>query len=220
VTRPWRLGAENTDTYGKQELHEKVARVTALLPRVFEWARAIHPTQPLTSGVCYVESNLDGWNLGTLAQIQLRESDIVTFHNYGGPESFPEAGEVAEALWSTGHLHRVAARRQPEASSADVKSRSTWLQDPLYIVGHTEPRLPTHHPDVRLRSLLDLDVTVIARSLSYRWISGIDSVTEISNLAERSERSTRRRDVDLVQGFGRGPARVLQPDHDVPWPAR
>ena len=107
VTRPWRLGAENTDTYGKQELHEKVARVTALLPRVFEWARAIHPTQPLTSGVCYVESNLDGWNLGTLAQIQLRESDIVTFRNYGGPEAFPEAGEVAEALWSTGHLRRV-----------------------------------------------------------------------------------------------------------------
>jgi len=107
VTRPWRLGAENTDTYGKQELHEKVARVTALLPRVFEWARAIHPTQPLTSGVCCVESNLDGWNLGTLARIQLRESDIVTFRNYGGPEAFPEAGEVAEALWSTGYLHRV-----------------------------------------------------------------------------------------------------------------
>ena len=97
-----------------------------------------------------------------------------------------------------------------------MKSCSTWF----YIVSHAEPRLPTHHPDARLRSLLDLDVTVIARSLSYRWISGIDSVTEISKLAERSERTTRRRDVDLVQGFGRGPARVLQPDHDVPWPAR
>jgi hypothetical protein len=53
-----------------------------------------------------------------------------------------------------------------------VKSCSTWF----YIVSHAEPRLPTHHPDARLRSLLDLDVTVIARSLSYRWISGIDAV--------------------------------------------
>jgi hypothetical protein len=80
--------AENTDTYGKEELHDKVARVTALLPRVFEWARAVRPTQPLTSGICCVESNPNGRNLGTLAEIQLRESDIVTFHNYGGPETF------------------------------------------------------------------------------------------------------------------------------------
>jgi hypothetical protein len=35
-----------------------------------------------------VESNPNGRNLGTLAEIQLRESDIVTFHNYGGPETF------------------------------------------------------------------------------------------------------------------------------------
>jgi hypothetical protein len=81
-------GSENSDSYSKEELHDKVARVTALLPQVFEWARAVHPRQPLTSGVCCVESNRDGRNLDQLRQIQLRESDIITFHNYGRAESF------------------------------------------------------------------------------------------------------------------------------------
>ena len=81
-------GAENSESYGKEELPDKVARVIGLLPQVFEWARAVHPNQPLTSGVCCVESNPDGRDLGRLPQIQLRESDIITFHNYGGPESF------------------------------------------------------------------------------------------------------------------------------------
>jgi len=35
-----------------------------------------------------VESNVDGRNLSQLRQIQLRQSDIITFHNYGRAESF------------------------------------------------------------------------------------------------------------------------------------
>ena len=66
----------------------KVARVTALLPRVFQWAHAVHPTQPLTSGVWSVEDSPDGRNLGEIREIQLRHSDIVTFHNYGDAKSF------------------------------------------------------------------------------------------------------------------------------------
>jgi len=81
-------GSENLDSYSKEELRDKTARVTALLPQVFKWARAVHPTQPLTSGICCVESNADGRNLSQLRQIQLRQSDIITFHNYGKAESF------------------------------------------------------------------------------------------------------------------------------------
>jgi hypothetical protein len=79
---------ENRDSYAKQELGDKVARATALLPQVFAWARAVHPTQPLTSGVWGIENNPDGSNLSEMKRIQLRESDIITFHNYGGPQSF------------------------------------------------------------------------------------------------------------------------------------
>jgi len=83
-------GSDNQGSYPKQELRkdDKIARVTELLPQVFEWARAENPVQPLTSGVWDVDKSPDGVNLGTLQQIQLRESDIVSFHNYSWPEYF------------------------------------------------------------------------------------------------------------------------------------
>ena len=82
-------GADNAGSYPNEELKEKdIARVTALLPQVFEWAREANPKQPLTSGVWDVDTSPDGGNLGELQQIQLRESDIITFHNYSWPEYF------------------------------------------------------------------------------------------------------------------------------------
>ena len=83
-------GADNAGSYPKEELKEKdkIARVTTLLPLAFEWAREASPVQPLTSGVWAVDTSPDGANLGELQQIQLRESDIVTFHNYSWPENF------------------------------------------------------------------------------------------------------------------------------------
>lgn len=81
-------GADNAGSYPKTELKDKVALVTALLPQVFQWARQANPSQPLTSGVWAVDTAMDGSNLGELQRIQLRESDIITFHNYSWPEHF------------------------------------------------------------------------------------------------------------------------------------
>jgi len=81
-------GNLNNESYPRQEPPGKVARVTALLPRVFAWARATQPIQPLTSGVWSIEDNVDGRNLSEIRQIQLRESDVLTFHNYGDSVSF------------------------------------------------------------------------------------------------------------------------------------
>jgi len=81
-------GADNAGSYSNDELKDKTAQVTALLPQVFEWAREANPQQPLTSGVWAVDISLDASNLGDLQQIQLRESDIITFHNYSWPEYF------------------------------------------------------------------------------------------------------------------------------------
>jgi hypothetical protein len=81
-------GADNAGSYPKEELKNKTARVTALLPQAFEWAREANPMQPLTSGVWAVDTSPDGADLGDLQQIQLRESDIITFHNYSCPEYF------------------------------------------------------------------------------------------------------------------------------------
>jgi hypothetical protein len=55
-------GADNLESYPKQELKDKTARVTILLPQVFQWARDANPTQPLTSGVWGVDTSPDGAN--------------------------------------------------------------------------------------------------------------------------------------------------------------
>jgi hypothetical protein len=78
---------ENERSYAAEEPKDKVALVIALLPQVFEWAREANPTQPLTSGVW--RSNLwEGKAPNKVQEIQLRESDVITFHNYSWPENF------------------------------------------------------------------------------------------------------------------------------------
>ena len=81
-------GNSNMGSYSKEELKGKTERVLVLLPEAFEWAREVTPTQPLTSGVCCVDQAPDGSHLGKIEQIQLRESDVITFHNYSWPEYF------------------------------------------------------------------------------------------------------------------------------------
>jgi hypothetical protein len=65
----------------------KVKRVNELLPQVFAWAREVHPTQPLTSGV-WTWNWSDPKQESETVKIQLAESDIITFHDYGWPEVF------------------------------------------------------------------------------------------------------------------------------------
>jgi hypothetical protein len=81
-------GADNQGSYSKQELKDKNAKVETLLPQAFAWAREMNPIQPLTSGVWALGRNPDETKLGPLQEIQLRESDVVTFHNYSWPEYF------------------------------------------------------------------------------------------------------------------------------------
>jgi hypothetical protein len=81
-------GADNAGSYPGKEPKDKEARVAALLPQVFEWARAANPQQPLTSGVWDIDTSRDAAGQGELQRIQLRESDIITFHNYSWPEDF------------------------------------------------------------------------------------------------------------------------------------
>lgn len=79
----------NTVAYGKVELKNKAAIVAQLLPQVFAWAREAHPSQPLTSGVWEGDwSSLQ--SMSPVARIQIEQSDIITFHNYGWPEEFEQ----------------------------------------------------------------------------------------------------------------------------------
>jgi hypothetical protein len=77
----------NGSSYGKLEPANKQALVLALLPQAFDWARSVHPIQPLTSGVWTGDwTSLDRMSL--TARVQIEESDIISFHNYEWPEIF------------------------------------------------------------------------------------------------------------------------------------
>jgi cellulase (glycosyl hydrolase family 5) len=65
----------------------KVKRVDELLPKAFAWARAANPSQPLTSGVWAGNWSNPAKESAT-TKIQLAESDVISFHNYGWPEEF------------------------------------------------------------------------------------------------------------------------------------
>lgn len=54
-------------------------RSLPLLKQVFEWGWEIRPSQPLSVGVW-------NWGLDDLNAFQLAHSDIITYHNYNGPE--------------------------------------------------------------------------------------------------------------------------------------
>ena len=77
----------NDSSYKSLEPPNKIQLVQALLPKVFPWARAIDPLQPLTSGVWKGD-----WSspekLSAIEKIQLEQSDVISFHNYDGPAEF------------------------------------------------------------------------------------------------------------------------------------
>src|SRR5215469_7400615 len=77
----------NQGSYSKLEPSDKQKLVEALLPKVFAWARAAHPSQPLTSGVWDIDFE-KGVPLTKTQQIQVENSDVISFHNYGWPEKF------------------------------------------------------------------------------------------------------------------------------------
>jgi hypothetical protein len=65
----------------------KVEIVLKLLPQAFEWARSVHPQQPLTSGIWHKDSS---GGLPAMAKEQLDLSDITSFHNYDPADNFEQ----------------------------------------------------------------------------------------------------------------------------------
>jgi hypothetical protein len=86
----------NGNTYGPRDLKndDKVARVLPLLAKAFTWARAENPIQPLTSGVWWGDSWEDDDKLPPLYKLQLRASDVISFHRYAPLAPTKESADV------------------------------------------------------------------------------------------------------------------------------
>ncbi|MDT5152124.1 MAG: hypothetical protein QOI01_3857 [Mycobacterium sp.] len=89
----WNEPDNPASAYRTVERPDKFDLVAALLPQVFEWARAVDPVQPLTSGV-WQGTWADPGRLSTIAGIQLGNSDVISFHSYANPAGFE--GRIAE----------------------------------------------------------------------------------------------------------------------------
>jgi hypothetical protein len=183
---------ENPNSYAKDELRDKVTRVAVLLPQVFDWARAVNPTQPLTSGVWGIENNPDGSNLSEIKRIQLRESDFITFHNYGGPQSFQR-----QVSWLKKYNRPVICTEymaRPTGSTFALlpmaKEEEVGMINWGFVVGKTQTHLPWDswqrpyvqaQPAVWFHEVLHADGTpyVQAEVDLIRRLTGIEKVMRV-----------------------------------------
>ncbi|HET8855706.1 MAG TPA: cellulase family glycosylhydrolase, partial [Salinimicrobium sp.] len=77
------------DLYNEPGNNDKRTESMALLNNVFEWAREVDPSQPLSVG-------LWNWDLIELNTFQALNSDIITYHSYDGPEIHERLIELLE----------------------------------------------------------------------------------------------------------------------------
>jgi hypothetical protein len=84
----------NASSYGTREPKNKESSALLLLKKVFIWAREEGPQQPLTSGVWKGDWSNPA-KLSEFEKIQLGESDVITFHDYG---SLVDVGRHVSAL--------------------------------------------------------------------------------------------------------------------------
>jgi hypothetical protein len=77
----------NTSSYGRVEVKNKTELVLRLLPKTFEWARAAHPTQPLTAGVWQGDWSVHE-KMSPMNRLQIELSDVVSFHSYDDAAEF------------------------------------------------------------------------------------------------------------------------------------
>lgn len=69
------------DVYNECGSKNHYAQSLDLLKKIFSWARAINPDQPVTS--CYFSGS---WQMGEISAFVLSHSDIITYHSYEDAE--------------------------------------------------------------------------------------------------------------------------------------
>jgi hypothetical protein len=72
------------DLYNEPGNSNKNEKSAGLLIKVFTWAHAVNPDQPLSVG-------LWNWDFEALNKIQLKYSDVITYHDYDVPDKHLQA---------------------------------------------------------------------------------------------------------------------------------
>jgi hypothetical protein len=134
----------NAGSYEAVEAKNKKELIATLLPQVFEWARAVNPSQPLTSGV-YEGDWSSAAKRGPVERIQLEQSDVISFHNYDWVEEFEKQVGWLETYHRPIICTEFMAR--PAGSTFDAilpvaKKHHVGAINWGFVVGKTQTNLP------------------------------------------------------------------------------
>ena len=86
----------NDSSYGSQNLKQelppdqKAERAMELMAKTYAWARSVNPSQPLTTCVWRGDWS-DPAKLSPIDRFHLSNSDVISFHNYDGPDKMRHA---------------------------------------------------------------------------------------------------------------------------------
>lgn len=140
----WNEPDNPAHVYADVESKEKLERVADLLPRVFRWAREVDPRQPLTSAVWDGEW-ADPQRRSTIADIQLTNSDVITFHCYDEPAAFAdriaELSGLGRPIICTEYLARTLGSTVPDVLPVAQRSGVGAFNWGL-VAGKTQTYLP------------------------------------------------------------------------------
>ncbi|MBS1527152.1 MAG: cellulase family glycosylhydrolase [Bacteroidetes bacterium] len=78
------------DLYNEPGNSNKGDKSLNLLSKIFAWARAVNPDQPLSAGMW-------DWSLEKLNAYQLTHSDVITYHDYEDPEKHERVVQILKA---------------------------------------------------------------------------------------------------------------------------
>ncbi|GAT08982.1 1,4-beta-xylanase [Mycolicibacterium novocastrense] len=130
--------------YRKVEHPDKQKLVTAFLPHVFQWVRAVKPIQPLTSGVWQGHWR-DPGSRSEIASLQLELSDIISFHSYAEPSEFEdridELTPLGRPILCTEYLARNLGSTV-EGILPIAKRRNVGAYNWGFVAGRTQTYLP------------------------------------------------------------------------------
>ncbi|QJU59322.1 cellulase family glycosylhydrolase [Sphingomonas sp. AP4-R1] len=123
----------------------KADLVTALLPHVFAWARSVDPSQPLTSGLWTGMTWAPTDTHRPIEAVQLAQSDILSFHDYGWPESIEKRIAMLEGydrpILCTEYMARGAGSTF-DGSLPIGKAHKVGMINWGFVDGKEQTRLP------------------------------------------------------------------------------
>lgn len=86
---------DNKNSYGAKELPNKAEVSLRLLKKSYQWARQVNPSQPITSGVWHGDYS-DSTRLTPMDEWMLKQSDVISFHEYGGPDKMQQTTQALQ----------------------------------------------------------------------------------------------------------------------------